>query len=254
MRAITLLPWVLACAPEPEGTLEILEVEAESLDTTYQQSVYRHPEADTRPGAPWLLLLDGDVWAEDAALQLDRAVRRGLASPRVVVGLGNQRTRDRDYTPWPSDGVPEASAGSAGEVDAWFSWVLTEWLPAFEAETGLGGARESRSIAGHSYGGLATTWALYHTNDAFSCYGVVSPALWWDDGAALAYEADLDAARVAVVYGALEVASIAGLAHALAEQLARREDVRASEVRLEGDDHLTVAQRRAWGAVFEACP
>jgi hypothetical protein len=236
-----------------DGVLVTTEVEALPLGTTYTQSVYTPPGADTGPGAPWVLLLDGDVWTEEAASQLDRAVRRGDADPLVLVGLGHQATRTRDYTPFPSDGVAEASAGSVGEIVPFFDWVLDEWLPALEADTGWGGDRRARTLTGHSYGGLATAWVMSHHTDAFGCYGAVSPSLWWDDGAALGWTYPLDGASAAVVYGAVEDSSLVGLAHAWAASLASQGDGEITERRLEGGDHITVPLRQGWGVVFEAC-
>ncbi len=246
------LGWLAGCAAL-DGTLVTTEVDASPLGTTYTQTVYTPPGAPTGPGAPWVLLLDGDEWTESAAEQLDRAVRRGDAAPRVVVGLGHQPTRARDYTPFPSDGVAAASAGKVGEIVPFFDWLLGEWLPALEADTGWGGARSARTLTGHSYGGLATAWALSHHAEVFGCYGAVSPSLWWDDGAPLGWTFPLDGASVAVVYGAVEDASIAGLAHAWAEDLADQNDGAVTEQRMAGGDHLTVPLRQGWGVVFEAC-
>jgi predicted alpha/beta superfamily hydrolase len=245
------LGWLFSACTRPAGELTREDVYAAPLDTTYELSVYTPLDAPTGPGARWVLLLDGDVWIEEAAVQLDGAVARGEADPVVLVGIGKQSTRSRDYTPWPSDGVPEASAGSSGEIEAFFGW-LVEWVPAFEAERGLGGDRSLRGLAGHSYGGLATAWALFHANPTWARYGVVSPSLWWDDGVAFTWEADLEGAEVAVVYGALEEATVLSLADAFAADLAARRDVRASERVVAGDDHYTVAVRHAWAEVFRA--
>ena len=54
---------------------------------------------------------------------------------------------------------------------------------------------EDRTLEGHSYGGLFTTWVLFTRPDLFARWIIVSPSYWYADGFIFDYENDFAAAH-----------------------------------------------------------
>ena len=144
--------------------------------TTYELNVYLPDNIEAMVDLPWLLMLDGDVGFYDAAQLVEESIVDG-GQPFILVGLGQQATRNRDYTP-----TTTSDEEMSGGLEAFFSFVESEVIPSIEQTYAVSQERSHRSITGHSYGGLATIWALYHRRSLFAGYGATSPALWWDRG------------------------------------------------------------------------
>ena len=150
--------------------------------TTYQINVYLPSNYEAGQESSWMLMLDGDVGFYNAAALLEEEITNG-ADPIILVGVGQQETRNRDYTPTVTE-----EENMSGGVEAFFSFLDSDVIPFVEQEYSVGVGREYRSITGHSYGGLATIWALYHRQDVYSGYGATSPAIWWDRAVSFEWE------------------------------------------------------------------
>ena len=144
----------------PEGEVINDVMVGPHTQATYEVNVYLPPGFETdASGLPLVLVLDGDMGFSDVATLVDEAIETGLAEPVVLLGVGNQDWRGMDMTPTPVGSEP------SGGIASYFDWIETELVPAAEAEYGCGGSRENRIVTGHSYGGLATTWAMLERND-----------------------------------------------------------------------------------------
>ena len=190
-----------------EGTVSENIAEGPHTLADYEVNVYIPPgyEEDAS-GLPLVLVLDGDMGFSGVAELAEDAAESGLAQPAVLLGVGNEDWRGLDMTPTPVGSEP------SGGIEAYFDWIETELVPAVEAETGCGGSPDLRVVTGHSYGGLATTWAMLERHDFWGAFGASSASLWWDDGymfsaeAAYAEQYDELPARAYFSMGAIEVA------------------------------------------------
>ena len=232
------------CVDRLEGVLVEDTIGSQALDTRYYLGTYVHPDAELGPGAPWLLLLDGDIALERTAALLDREVARGRARPIVLVGLGRQSTRTRDYTTVPElplDPDEEWDPRWGGGVEPFFAFVDDKVVPRVEEDLDIGGDPEARGVAGHSFGGLATLWALTHDRATFRRFGASSPSLWWDEGAAFDWPIPEDAdATLYVSMGSTEVPPMNVLFDAYVERLALDPSVDTTPHVYQGLDHYSV--------------
>lgn len=206
-----LLATALGCGPPwPRSDVDHREVVWEELGDTYEVSIHVPPELRGVYDKPWLLVLDGQSGYTEARWS-DWLIQRGEAAPHVIVGIGNDDLRDRDYTPtaWTGDGDAE-DVETGGWAD-FAAWLEADLMPELEGELGLSSDRADRGIHGHSYGGLATSVAMFEQTHVWSRFGATSPSLFWDDGHALALLDQHVAAgepleaRVYASMGALEV-------------------------------------------------
>jgi predicted alpha/beta superfamily hydrolase len=109
----------------------------------------------------------------------------------IVVGLGNIWLRDRDYTPTqvaPSAFVTPAAAKASGGGKRFIEHVRQELIPYIDAHYP---ANASRTLIGHSLGGLIAVEILLKHPRLFQRFVVIDPSLWWDDAALLQQSRDL---------------------------------------------------------------
>ncbi|GEM_PF-4740856 len=160
----------MACVPD--GALFEYTLSSEAVGDDFRVQVFVPSGSSPQDGWPWMVVLDGDVFFDPATNRLSRMVRWGESEPGILVGLGypDDSLRERDYLP---EGLP-----------AFYDMLEHELLPMMRDEHAVSTNRRSRSLYGHSYGGLAATYGLFHHPDVFGGYAAASPSLWVDDGVA----------------------------------------------------------------------
>jgi len=156
----------------------------------YELHTYLPPGHSTdAAGLPLVLILDGDMGFYSVAEIAELAASEGRASPAVLLGVGNSDWRGLDLTPTVVDAEP------SGGIADFFAWIETELVASVETTYGCGGSPDLRVVTGHSYGGLATTWTLFHRQEFWGRFGASSPSLWWDDRMMFSEEEQYNAAH-----------------------------------------------------------
>ena len=115
----------------------------------------------------------------------------------IVVAIGGQAFRERDYTPTKTNG------GGDGGADNFSKFLEQELIPKIEQDFNVDTTAKSRIIIGHSYGGLFTGFLFAKYPNLFSNYITLSPSLFYDDGVVLKYELEnrnLSINRSAIIY------------------------------------------------------
>ena len=98
--------------------------------------------------------------------------------------------RTRDYTPThtPEGGYGEKYQAYSGGADKFISFIKSELFPYLSANYGI--EENEKTIVGHSYGGLFSTYVLVTQPELFNNYIIVSPSLWYDDKVIFEFEAE----------------------------------------------------------------
>jgi predicted alpha/beta superfamily hydrolase len=95
----------------------------------------------------------------------------------IIVGLSYQDStwynRRRDYTP--SNAHNRKRSGGAPKF---LSFIEEHVVPLIEKEFSV---TNSRTLLGHSLGGLFASYLLINNNKTFDQYIISSPSLWWDN-------------------------------------------------------------------------
>jgi predicted alpha/beta superfamily hydrolase len=130
-----------------------------------------------------LYLLDGKENLEFVANQCKKlSIKYGDENVLVVsIGYGNDRALD--YTPTIA---PEGQGGAP----AFMNFIQNELVPRIQSDFAVDTTRNSRTILGHSFGGLFAAYAFTNRNSVFGNYFMLSPSLWYDDEILLQYEQD----------------------------------------------------------------
>ncbi len=122
--------------------------------------------------------------------------------PAVVVGIGypvdgmaaTLNLRTRDYTPtndtafatYASSLWGKGEAPTPGGAPAFLRFIREELKPFIEKNYPVDPA--DATLIGHSFGGLFTTYALFHEPGTFQRFVIASPSLWWDHKVSFDYE------------------------------------------------------------------
>ena len=125
-----------------------------------------------------IYVLDGEEIFDFVAEKCS-SISTDLATSNVlVVGIGYGNDRAVDYTPVEGGGGSVNGGGGAGKF---MLFIKDELIPEMENEYNADSSRASRTILGHSFGGLCGAYAFTNYNNVFGNYILLSPSLWYAD-------------------------------------------------------------------------
>lgn len=130
-----------------------------------------------------IYVLDGEEIFDHVSLSCNTISSDNASSNVLVVGIGYGNDRAFDYT-------PSVAAEGGGGAENFMLFIKNELIPRMESEFGADTLRKSRSILGHSFGGLCAAYAFANHNEVFENYIVLSPSLWYDNEIVLGLERD----------------------------------------------------------------
>ena len=228
--------------------LELLEaVHSPELRNQRDVLVYLPPSyRGSRRSYPVLYMHDGQNLFDPATSfagewgvgrAMNAAARRGLEA--IVVGVPNMgEDRLEEYSPF-------------HRGPAYVTFLADTVKPLVDELFRTRRARSDTIIAGSSMGGLISLWALFRHPATFGAAGVLSPSLWFGDGAIFS---ELDRSpfvpgRIYLDIGAQEGAKHVANARRMRDVLSRKgyrlgRDLRWLESRCGGHDE------RSWGRRF----
>jgi len=139
-----------ALIPSPvSGTVVSRNVASKFTTTNYPLRVYLPPAgAEPLSKLPVVYALDGDNWFDILV-----SIAESTKSRVLIVGIGNNALRDRDYVP-----VNTCTPGGGGNV-AFLDFLRQELTPFVEST--LGGDPAQRILIGHSHGGSFVIYAMF---------------------------------------------------------------------------------------------
>jgi hypothetical protein len=170
------------------GTQQISSIQSRINFTSYPLNIYLPPNsAADRATLPVIYLLDGET---RFPVVVDIVRARGWRV--IVVGIGNETLRGRDYVP-----ANSCTPGGGGHA-AFFDFIRSELSPFVEAT--FGGDPARRILLGHSHGGSFVLYAVFAEGGAtrhFQAYlasdasvGCLSPNVYtWEADYAAAHRA-----------------------------------------------------------------
>jgi len=180
-----------------------------ALPRGYSASKKRYPVMYTLDGNVFFPLLTAS-YRLAARLIPDELIIVGVGYPTNDYGFWSKdygASRARDYTPRPAKAVGGVSA-RAGGAPVFLRFLREELIPFIDSSYRT--IPGNRGLMGHSYGGLFCVYVLTHEPGLFHKYAIGSPAVQWDNEAAIRWESEYAAthrelpARVYVYIGAFE--------------------------------------------------
>ena len=143
-------------------------------------------DAHKASGYDVIYVLDGEMLVRFFPPVRAFAEENELMPPVIIVGINNVYWYDRGQDSRERDLLPAHVAGSplSGGADKFLSFLSSELIPHINAEYNGSGRN---ILFGHSYAGMFALYTLFKQPQLFDSYIVSDPALWWNDGAVLAF-------------------------------------------------------------------
>jgi uncharacterized protein len=134
---------------------------------------------------PVIYLLDGSA-GEDfihivGLIQFNSLSWINRVPKSIVVGIANVK-RQKDLTYPTTIEEDKKKYPAAGHSDKFIAFIEKELQPYIEKKYKT---NTSKTIIGHSLGGLLATEILFSKPYMFNKYIILSPSIWWDDGSIL---------------------------------------------------------------------
>ena len=186
---------------------EIRTIMSKHVDQEYRISVALPYSYHSQPEKtyPTIYLLDSN-WYFGIVTETTRTMSLCESFPEtIVVGIGYpvdepvmdalmqiRLLRVRDMTPITDNeiekqmGAKQKRKVTTGGANAFLNFIEKELLPLIESE--YRGSSSERVLAGHSYGGLFTLYALFHRTELFNGYVAASPSLQYGNEIMFTYE------------------------------------------------------------------
>ncbi|WDI33103.1 alpha/beta hydrolase-fold protein [Hyphococcus flavus] len=168
----------------------VLPVSANGI--AYELYVHVPPACSHSSQCPVVYMLDAEYSFALASTIITHLTDRNRIPPVISVAIGYpdkshyRRDRTRDYTPFfhQTGGYGEEMQKVSGGGPAFLEVIKAEVIPFIEES--FPAATTNRTLVGHSYGGLFASYAWMTAPDIFDNYIIISPSLWYADGAPLA--------------------------------------------------------------------
>ncbi|MDW0110555.1 alpha/beta hydrolase [Sporosarcina aquimarina] len=154
-------------------------------------------------GFPTIYMLDGNShfqYGRDVVRLQSRNAPKTFVAPAIVVGIGHHGTekevskqRFHDFTPFAEQySYPDRLKAVGGELgphggaDKLLDFMEQELMPEIARRYVVD--PDSRTLFGHSLGGLFVLYTLLTRSHLFTNYLACSPSIWWNDHEILEYE------------------------------------------------------------------
>ncbi len=174
---ILLILAIAACQKE-EFTAELtiaFSIESTASSATYPIKVglpeNYSPETQTYAA---IYVLDGKENFDFVAENCKKISSDFSTSNVLVISIGNGNNRVDDYT-------PSKTKEGGGGAEKYMQFIEHELIPVIESEYAVDTLRSSRTILGHSFGGLLGAYAFTNHNTVFGNYILLSPSIWYDN-------------------------------------------------------------------------
>lgn len=128
-----------------------------------------------------LYFLDRE-WDFDLFYKASKKCGNGKYYSDLLVGIGwGNSSRESDYT-------PTLTSYGQGKADEFIEFIKKDLFSYMELHFNADTTRNSRCIAGHSFGGLFTAYCFVKHPSIFGNYLALSPSLWYDEQVVLRIE------------------------------------------------------------------
>jgi predicted alpha/beta superfamily hydrolase len=147
----------------------------------HQNSARRYPVFYMHDGQnlfdPNTSYIKGNYWRVGETAQA--LILSGQIEPLIIVGIYNAgEQRINEYTPTYDD---KHKVG--GQIDQYGRMLVEELKPFIDSQYRTLPAGEHTAMGGSSLGGLATLYLGFKYPQVFSRLAVLSPSIWWGNGA-----------------------------------------------------------------------
>lgn len=195
---IVLIFILLSCKEESfeiEGATEDFILRSSGIEQDFRIYTFLPPSYPKEGTVyPLIIGLDADAEFSNMAGIVSNHIKRGVLPPAVFVGIGyvggdsDETHRNRDYTPTATVGIED---GTTGGASTFYDFIRMELIPELEERYQVD-TSNSKTLMGHSYGGLFTLFAMFQerSTNPFDKFIPAGSSFWYDDGVIFEFEND----------------------------------------------------------------
>jgi predicted alpha/beta superfamily hydrolase len=185
---LLLLPLLLSCSNDESldiiGATEEFILESSIISDSYAIYVYL-PENYSNDSSNKLIIgLDGDTRFNAIANIISDKTRNGSMPPSILISIGNNENRNRDYT-------PTSYEHGTGGANNFYQFIKEELIPELESRYNVDSSN-NKTLIGHSFGGLFTQYIMAQNrqDNPFDKFIAGGTSYWYDSGIIFEYEQD----------------------------------------------------------------
>jgi predicted alpha/beta superfamily hydrolase len=168
--------------PEIIGTTTEFTIKSSIINDDYPISVYQSLLYTGSSSDELIVVLDGELRFKDIIGIISEKTENGSIPPCLVVGIGNLKERNRDYTP------TKYEHGEGG-AENFYKFLKIELIPELRSRFNIQSAQKA-TLIGYSFGGLFTHYAMFQnrSDNPFNKFISGGCSFWYDSGVIFEYE------------------------------------------------------------------
>ncbi|SIT11694.1 hypothetical protein SAMN05421766_11126 [Zobellia uliginosa] len=181
-----LLTLLLSCSNDASldiiGVTEEFILQSNIIDDSYPIYVYL-PENYSHNSYNQLIIgLDGDTRFNTIASLISDKTQNGSMPPSILISIGNNKNRNRDYT-------PTSYEHGTGGANNFYRFIKEELIPELESRYSVD-PLNNKTLIGHSFGGLFTQYIMAQNrqDNPFDKFIASGTSYWYDSGVIFEYE------------------------------------------------------------------
>lgn len=168
--------------PQIIGTTTEFTIISSIIKDDYPISVYQSPQYNGNPNNELIIVLDGELRFKEIAGIISAKSANGSIAPSLVVGIGNLKERNRDYTP------TKYQHGEGG-AENFYKFLKDELIPELKTRYNIQSTQKA-TLIGYSFGGLFTHYVMFQkrADNPFNKFIAGGCSFWYDSGVIFEYE------------------------------------------------------------------
>ncbi|WP_289041026.1 alpha/beta hydrolase-fold protein [uncultured Zobellia sp.] len=167
---------------EVNGKNEQFVVASSIISDNYPVYVFLPENYNANSKHQLIIALDGDTRFNTIAGIISDKVQSESIPSCILVAIGNNNQRNRDYT-------PTAYAHGSGGAEKFYQFIKNELIPELESRYSIDPSN-NKTLLGHSFGGLFTQYAMAQerASNPFNKFISSGTSYWYDAGVIFEFE------------------------------------------------------------------
>ncbi|GHC60912.1 alpha/beta hydrolase [Ulvibacter litoralis] len=164
------------------GTTEEFIVQSLIINDSYPIYVFIPENYNSNSSNQLIIALDGDTRFNSIAKIVSDKVQNGRIPPSIFIAIGNNKQRNRDYT-------PTAYEHGSGGAENFYHFIKDQLIPLLETKYNIDPSN-NKTLIGHSFGGLFTQYVMAQERalNPFNKFVASGTSYWYDSGVIFNYE------------------------------------------------------------------
>ena len=183
---ILFIPFLLSCSKDDDleviGVVDGFSIQSNIINDSYPIYVYLPENYSNDSSSQLIIALDGETRFNAIANLISDKIQNGSMPPSILISIGNNKNRNRDYT-------PTSYEHGTGGAKNFYQFIKEELIPELESRYNFDPSN-NKTLIGHSFGGLFTQYIMAQNrqDNPFNKFIAGGTSYWYDSGVIFEYE------------------------------------------------------------------